>query len=80
MTASYHEHYNAAHSRARRVGYFVVFGFAVGLSGCSISMPMTGLIDESPSDSIASKAVDGASTAAAPRKTAVEIAAVQTGL
>jgi hypothetical protein len=77
MNDSYHERYAVAPFRDRWARRFVVFGFALALGGCSVSMPMAGLIDESPNGAIASKAADARSAEAPTEKPVVEVAAAQ---
>jgi hypothetical protein len=77
MTDSYHVRYAVAPFSNRWARRFVVFAFASALGGCSVSMPMAGLIDETPTSAIASKAT-GAPNADAPgEKRVVQVAAAQ---
>jgi len=77
MTDSYHERYAVAAFRNRWARRFAVFGFVLALGGCSVSMPMAGLIDESPNGAVASKAGATPPPNAPAKKPVLEIAAAQ---
>jgi hypothetical protein len=77
MTGSYHERNAAAFVRHRTALRFVVIGFALALGGCSVSVPMAGLIDESTNGSISTKTAGAPSRETAVEKTVAEVAASQ---
>jgi hypothetical protein len=78
MTDSYHERSNAAPSRAAWTRRFSVVGLVLALGGCS--MPLSGLMDDSPNGAVASKTANDASPDAPRQKPAVALAASQPGL
>jgi len=77
MTASYHVHTSFALARAKWARGFAILGFVLSLSGCSVSMPMSGLVDAPPSTAVADKAANDVTAGSAAEKPGFEVAAAQ---